>query len=254
LLLSSGFLPSRDVQQPSVTVPIAISQLMPLPQEILLNSYSRGQSELVSGRFLEAVENFNIAAEAASSPSPDVYTSRGIAEEKLFRWDDAIADYKKSMQIIKRRFPFMSDATVLSNLANAESGRGGIGDFELALRDFTLAANLDKSFVAPKIGRGLMLYELSDSKDTNSGEAKKIFQELLQQYPTYPDFLAAIACIVYHESGPTAEVRSNFQKAIVGDPRYRDKMWVETVRRWPPRLVSVLSDLLDDPEILSRKQ
>ena len=195
LIFSSAFLPSRDLQQASVSVPAAISQFLPLPQELLLTSYSRGQSELVSGRFLEAVENFNIAAIAAEATgsSPNVYSSRGIAEEKLYRWEEAIKDYELAQKLIKQRFPFQEDATVLSNLANAESGRG---DYELALRDFSRSMKLDKGFAAPKIGKGLVLWQL-DRRD----EAKQIFNELVQKYPSYSDGLAAFAVMNYEDAG-----------------------------------------------------
>ena len=72
-----------------MNIPTAITTLHPLPQEELVTSYNRGNSYLVMGQFEDALVEFNKAAELAPDSS-DVYLSRGIVEEKLFRWQHPI--------------------------------------------------------------------------------------------------------------------------------------------------------------------
>lgn len=91
LITLSGFLPNRDstIYSSPISIPLAITKLYPLPQQEMTTSYSRGQSLLASGRFQEALVEFKRAIDI----KPDVidfWYSKGIAEEKLFLWDDAI--------------------------------------------------------------------------------------------------------------------------------------------------------------------
>lgn len=224
LLLSS-------FEVPQVNIPKAITTLHPLPQEELVTSYNRGNSYLMLGQFEDALVQFNAAAELAPD-SADVYLSRGIVEEKLFLWDAAIADYNKANTIYKKR-PFAGDdPTAISNIANAETG---LLQWENALRDFTKAAQLKPDFLAPQIGRALVLYQL-DRPD----ETYQYFRTLAIKYPYFPDGQAVLAAL-YFERGDIKAANDCFENAVEEDSRYEDIDWVLNIRRWPPKLVTTFA-------------
>lgn len=239
-LIIDAILPSRQQLRPAVSIPAAISKLHPLPEEEILIAYSRGNSYLVSGRFEDALYEFNHALDV-SGDNANVLISRGIAEEKLLQWNNAISDYRKANELIKKR-PFSGDdATVFSNIGNAETG---LGEWELALKDFSYAAKLNRDFLAPQIGRALVQYQLG-----NTEEARSFFQAITKKYPDYPDGLAAYAVmtsnydtIVSKSSNliVSDEVKLIWNAAITQDDRYDDVDWVTNIRRWPPKLVEFL--------------
>jgi tetratricopeptide (TPR) repeat protein len=228
-ILWNGFLPSRD-DLPSINIPTAITKLHPLPEEELITAYNRGNSYLVSGRFDEALREFNHAADLDPSRG-DVFLSRGIANEKLLSWEDAIDDYKKANELFKKR-PFSTDdPTAVSNLANAETG---LGRWEDALRDFTRAAQIKSDFLAPQIGRALVLYQLDRPQETFA-----FFQSLAVKYPAYADAQAALA-VLYYEKGDSESAKDCWETALEQDSRYLDDEWVRDIRRWPPKLADSL--------------
>lgn len=228
-LLSPLLLNTFEV--PQVNIPTAITTLHPLPQEELVTSYNRGNSYLVMGKFEDALVEFNQAAELAPN-SADVFLSRGIVEEKLLKWDDAIADYNRANAIYKKR-PFSGDdPTVISNIANAETG---LLHWEDALRDFTKAAQLKSDFLAPQIGRALVLYQLDRPEETF-----QYFKTLAVKYPYFPDGQAVLAAI-YFEKGDMKSATDCWENALEEDSRYEDIDWVLNIRRWPPKLVTTLA-------------
>ena len=82
-----------------------------------------------------------------------MFLSRGIAEEKLLLWEDAIVDYRKANDLYrKKQFPFppRDDPTAISNLANAETG---LNRWTEAYADFAKAGSLSPEFLAPQIGK-----------------------------------------------------------------------------------------------------
>ena len=216
---------------PQVNIPTAITTLHPLPQEELVTSYNRGNSYLMLGQFEDALLQFNAAAELAPE-SADVFLSRGIVEEKLFLWDAAIADYNKANTIYKKR-PFAGDdATAISNIANAETG---LLQWENALRDFTKAAQIKSDFLAPQIGRALVLYQLDRPEETY-----QYFRTLAIKYPYFPDGQAVLAAL-YFERGDIKAANDCFENAVEEDSRYEDIDWVLNIRRWPPKLVTTFA-------------
>ncbi len=237
-VLLNQFLP-REETQAMLNIPTAITKFHPLPQEELLIAYSRGNSYLISGMFEEAVREFNHALDI-SPDNAEVLISRGIANEKVLRWDQAIKDYKTANQILKF-LPFASDdATCISNIANAETG---LSQWTEALRDFNYAAKLQPGLLAPQIGRALVLYQLDQPQ-----EALQCFLDLTGTYPDFADGLAAAAVISY-EQGKVPEAISLWQKAVDNDDRYKDAVWVEQVRRWPPKLTQALIAFQRSPNI-----
>lgn len=119
-------------------------------------AFNKGNTNLMNGNFEESLFEFDLAA-ALSPENADIYLARGIAKEKLLQWQGAIDDYKKANELIKKR-PFANDdATAFSNLANAETG---LERWDAALKDFSYAAKLAPDFLAPQIGKALVLYQL----------------------------------------------------------------------------------------------
>ena len=241
LLLEGPILPNRDQQSSAIRIPEAISKLHPLPQEELFTAYSRGNSYLVEGRFEDALSSLDLAEEINKDAS-DVYLTRGIVNEKLLRWDDALRDYNKAREIQKKKALFgREDPTIISNIANAETG---LLMWDDALRDFSLSSKMDGDFMAPKIGKALVLYELDRKK-----EGLTIIKQILDRYPdTFTDGMCAVAVMNYgmNPEMDGEELERNvalLNDAVTQDSRYSDLEWVRDIRRWPPSLVSALEAL-----------
>ena len=147
-------------------------------------------------------------------------------------------DYKKANDLIKSKSIFRrDDAVCFSNLANAEVGKEQWAD---ALRDFEYAAQLDRGYAAPVIGRALVLYQLGRDQDSLLA-----LEKLSEQYPEFADSKAALAVLKY-DAGEVVVARTLLQDALDGDGRYRDVDWVRDIRRWTPRLVRSLGRMLAD--------
>ena len=240
-LLTAGFLPERSwyYSNTGVNIPKAITTLHPLPQEELMLDYSRGMSYLMEGEFENAVSMFSKGLDIRPDIK-DLYLNRGIAYEKLLRWDDAINDYRTVINMMKSTInPFSrGDPVVYNNLANAELGKGL---YEDALRDFTYSASIsDKEFIAPQLGRNLILFQIG-----KADEAEAFFQLLVTKYPNFADGLAALAGMSYDPEvqSTAATAKQYFERAVEQDSRYYDLEWVEDIRRFPPKLVANLRSL-----------
>ena len=232
-----SLLPLREELPPSVSVPSAITRFYALPEESLMTSFARGQEYVLLGQFEESLIQFNRAAELAPQ-SPEVFIARGITEEKLLRWEDAIADYRRANELTKARSLLRKDdAVCISNLANAEMG---LGLWEDAERDFSRAISLKPNYEAPVIGRALALYQLE-----REDEARAIVEEFCKRYPYFADGKAALAVMNY-KGGLVDVSLDQFDEAVEADDRYIDLSWVANIRRWTPRLVSDLETMLRD--------
>jgi len=237
LLFTSGFLPDRASYGPGVTIPAAISKLHPLPEEELFTSYNRGNSYLVSGRFREALLEFNRALDIRVDLE-DVWLSRGIVNEKLLHWDDAIGDYKEAIRLSEKKLFGKNNAEEHSNLGNALAGAGR---WDEALKEFTFAASLKEDYVAPRLGQALCLYQLD-----RKAEALAYFDGLANLYPLFADGRAAQAVMQFEKEElqkPSEGVRQAWETALQQDSRYLDLEWVSDIRRWPPSLVDALKKL-----------
>ena len=206
-----------------------------LPEEELTTSYNRGNSYLMQGQFEDALASFNRALELSPN-NADILLSRGIVYEKLFQWQSAIDDYQLANSMLKKRPFAKDDATAFSNLANAETG---LLKWEEALRDYTYASKLDPKFVAPQLGRSLVLYELGRPQ-----ESIAYFKQLASKYPYFADGQAALAVMLWGE-GENKDVMDMWETAIEQDSRYRDVEWVRNIRRWPPSLVGTLEKFMN---------
>eukprot|EP01038_Epipyxis_sp_PR26KG_P006082 gene6082-8380_t len=202
----------------------------------MLSAYGRGNACLMNGDFGQALNEFNRAIKISPN-NPDIYLSRGIANEKLLNWNEAIEDYKYANKLIKSSYnPFAKDdATAISNIANAETG---LLQWDQALKDFDYASKLQKDFLAPQIGKALVQYQLNQKE-----ESLAFFKSLVEKYPDFADGLAAFVVISY-QFNPTIPIDSNiiddWEKVISLDSRYNDVDWVLDIRRWSPKLVEDL--------------
>ena len=162
--------------------------------------------------------------------------------EKLFRWEDALRDYDKARQVQKKKALFWrEDPTILSNIANAEAG---LLRWEDSYRDFSRSFEMNSNFMAPKIGKALVAYEL-DRKE----EGLAIMKEIVSKYPnTFADGMAAVAVMNYgiNQRMSGEELQQNlalYKSAVIQDSRYSDMEWIRDIRRWPPSMVSALEAL-----------
>lgn len=250
LFLGAGpILPNRDQQSSSIQIPEAIQKLHPLPQEELFVAYSRGNSYLIEGKFEDALISLDLAEEINKEAS-DVYLTRGIVNEKLLHWEDALRDYNKAREIQKKKSLFgREDPTILSNIANAEAG---LLRWEDSYRDFSRSSEMDGNFMAPKIGKALVAYELDRKK-----EGLAIMKEILNRYPdTFTDGMGAVAVMSFgvNQAMEGEELTRNlelYKNAVAQDSRYGDIEWLRDTRRWPPSMVSALEALLKKGSILN---
>eukprot|EP01035_Chromulina_nebulosa_P017668 gene17668-23257_t len=187
-------------------------------------------NSLTNGEFNEALDLFNKALEFDYN-NPDLYISRGITYEKIYRWNDAINDYIKANNIYKSSHFNQDDPICISNIANAKTG---LNLWNEALTDYNKAIQLKSNYLAPQIGRAFTFYQL-DRKE----EAFNFFKLLVSQYPSFPDGLAAFATLEY-EKGLLDEAVEDWNDALEEDSRYVDISWVRDIRRWPPKLVDEL--------------
>ena len=240
-----ALLPLRE-DLPSLSLPAAVTRFSPLPEETLMTAFARGQEYVLLGQFEESLIQFNRAAELAPD-SPEVLIARGITEEKLLKWEDAIEDYRRANDLIRSRSLLRrDDAVCMSNLANAELG---LGRWEDALRDFSLAIGLRPNYEAPVIGKALALYQLGRDE-----EATTIVNDLCRRYPYFADAKAASA-VIHYRAGRIDSALDQFEEAVDSDERYADIPWVANIRRWTPRLVADLEAMLRDErfrEIVAR--
>ena len=112
----------------------------------------------------------------------------------------------------------------------------GLLRWEDALKDYSYASKLDPKFVAPQLGRSLVLYELGRPQ-----ESIAYFKQLTIKYPYFADGLTALAVMMWGE-GETKDVMDLWETGIEQDSRYIDIEWVRDIRRWPPSLVKTLQD------------
>ena len=85
---------------PANNIATIITKYRPSTEDQLVSSYSRGNSYLITGDFEDALAEFNQAIDIRPTV-PDLFISRGIVNEKLLRWNDAISDYKKANALEK---------------------------------------------------------------------------------------------------------------------------------------------------------
>ncbi len=161
----------------------------------------------------------------------DPYLNRGIAEETLGQWNEAINDY----QLVLSREPENSFA--LYNLGNV---MGSVrGDWFQAKQFFNQASIASPGDIMARSSKALASYQLHQF-----GQAEKELRGLIRKYPMFADARAALTALLWRE-GSLGEAESHWSAVLGLDSRYREEEWLTNVRRWPSEPISDLMAFLD---------
>lgn len=184
---------------------------------------------------------------------PDAFVRRGLANEGLGRWEEAVRDYSTAIGLWGgelngyRAGEFSQGGRlgvnpfVLNFRGNALSQ---LGRYEEAAADYRTAS---AQFGAVSDNAGL-LKSLANQALALYGagqlqEAERIMQRVLRRNPSNVDIRTALAAI-YWDRGAKELAESQWQFACdqteEGCARYKDPQWVRGVRRWPAPLVATL--------------
>jgi tetratricopeptide (TPR) repeat protein len=199
---------------------------------------NRGNVQLALGDARAAIADQTHAIELEPG-SADPHLNRGTAEEALERWDAAEADYR---WILERAAGDPQDAaagevraSALYNLGNVQGSRG---DWTAARRSFLAAAELRPGFAMARSSAALAAFQLGELE-----EAERSLRALIRRYPLFADARAGLTALLW-QRGARGEAESNWVSASGLDPRYRQREWLRTIRRWPPEPVEALQQFL----------
>ena len=191
---------------------------------------NRGNVRLALGDSEGAILDQTSAIKILPSET-DPYLNRGIAEETLGQWDEAINDY----QWVLTREP--ENASALYNLGNVV---GSVrGDWLQAKELFNKASIANPGDVMARSSNALASYQLNDF-----AQAEKELRTLIRKYPMFADARAALTALLWRE-GSLGEAESHWTAAIGLDSRYREEKWLVNVRRWPSDPIHDLKAFLD---------
>jgi tetratricopeptide (TPR) repeat protein len=196
--------------------------------DILARAYgNRGNARSRQGKREEALHDYDWSIQLAPY-SVDPVLNRGVVLESLGRYSEAASDYRAVLAAEP------NDPAAWNNLGNVASAEG---NWQEALDSYGRAVRLAPEFSFAAGNYALALYQVG-----RDNEALKQFRSLLRKYPEFPDIRAALAVSLY-SIGLTSEAETNWSR--LEDLRYRDRTWVRSTRRWPPRLANELEAFLD---------
>jgi tetratricopeptide (TPR) repeat protein len=192
---------------------------------------NRGNVQLALGDPGAAIadQTHAIALEPGSS---DPHLNRGTAEEALQRWDAAEADYR---WILERPDAGEVRASALYNLGNVQGSRG---DWVAARHSFEAAADLRPGFAMARSSAALAAFQLGELE-----VAERSLRSLIRRHPLFADARAGLTALLWRR-GARGEAESNWVSASGLDPRYRQREWLQSTRRWPPEPVEALQQFL----------
>uniref|UniRef100_A0A7S2TKE9 Tetratricopeptide repeat protein n=1 Tax=Lotharella oceanica TaxID=641309 RepID=A0A7S2TKE9_9EUKA len=218
----------------------------------------RGQVLVDANRFEEALKDFE-KAEAltpAQYKSVGLLANKGLAHEGLYMWRDALDDYNQAIEIggsIGNKYPY-----VLNSRGNVYAA---LGEWGRAREDYLASAAIFQesrilsSAIFAQGNAALMLTQL--------GEDDRAIRELkaaARRGPASIDFRAAIAALQWN-LGQREQAASVWHDACVNirsgqlrsnGPTYdscgdfADKDWLLKIRRWPPRLTTLMDTFLQE--------
>ncbi|KFM29193.1 Endoplasmin-like protein [Auxenochlorella protothecoides] len=183
---------------------------------------NRGNARARQGDMEGALADLDAAADKCPW-AVDPVLKRGVVLEALGRWDDAIADFTEVLAVAPR------DPAAWNNMGNAHAGAGRYAE---ALAYYDGAVQLAPAFSFAAANKALALYQL-EQDELSLHEMRS----LLRRYPSFVDVRAALTAALWR-AGQEAEAEDQWLR--VDDPRYRERDWLVTKRRWPPRLVGDL--------------
>ena len=188
---------------------------------------NRGNALSRQGNVDRALEDYNMAIKTCPW-SVDPVLNRGVLLENMLRFDEAVEDYKAVLKVAPQ------DPAAWNNLGNATAGQG---QYDLAVKYYDKAIRLAPRFSFAAANKALSLYQLGGHDE----EAVREMEALIRRYPDFSDMRAALAAAQWN-SGKPGIAEENLER--VDDIRYRDLTWLQQERRWPPRLVNDMKNLL----------
>lgn len=191
---------------------------------------NRGNCRTSQGKFEQAVSDFNEAI-SLSPEEPDPYLGKGVALEGLKKYRQALEAYEMANEQSKLKYK-TADAVALNNMGNAY---GALGEWENAFTFYKKASDMDSRFIFALANEALALFQLGT--DDTTAERKIMF--LIRKYPNFADMHAANAMIKW-ERDDKSKAEDEWYKAVESDARYQNIEWVREIRRWPPRLMTIL--------------
>jgi serine/threonine-protein kinase len=153
---------------------LGLSPHQPLPHEV------RGRALLALGRYRQAERSFGQYLREGGEETSDVFRGRGLARMKLGKYPEAVEDYTRALE----RAP---DGDVYQHRGWAHFFADA---WQLALRDFSTAIELDPGAGDAYTGRGLARVMLGHYR-----QAVPDAEAALRRRPGTPEMMHNVACI-----------------------------------------------------------
>lgn len=197
-------------------------------RDVLARAYSnRGNSRSRQGSLNAALGDYSKAEELAPS-AVDPSLNKGVALEALGQYDAAIDAYKRVLSLDP------TDPAAKNNVGNALVAQGLYAD---AVKWFTEASRSSSSFAFSLCNRACALFASGERS-----QALRDIRGILRRYPEFDDARAALVAMLWADSF-YSEAESQWQR--VDDPRYADRQWLRSIRRWPAPLVDAMEAFFD---------
>jgi tetratricopeptide (TPR) repeat protein len=139
----------------------------------------------------------------------NVLNSRGMTQEMLEHFEQAIADYNKAIELNPKY------GNAYNNRGNIKSKRS---DFKGAIRDYSRAIELNSQFVEAYCNRGIARENLGDHS-----KALKDFDRAIELNPEYIDGYLRRA-MLRQDSGDYAGAIRDFDRVIEIEPESKDRI------------------------------
>lgn len=194
---------------------------------------------------------------AAYQEFADAFVRRGLANEGLRRWEEAVDDYSMAVllwggaQNDFRPGEFSQGGRlgvnpyVLNFRGNALSRLGryaeGVSDYKVAGAQFAAIQDAE-SFATSLANQALAFYGAGQVQ-----ESEQLMRRILLRDPGSADMHAALAAALSASDRPDlaeTEWQAACERTESGCARYKDQGWVQEVRRWPPTLADALARFL----------
>lgn len=196
--------------------------------EIVGRTYgNRGNARSRQGKFETALADYEKAIELCPW-SVEPVLNRGVLYENTGQLMLAERDYRLVLQANPE------DPVGWNNLGNVQMGAG---NFTEALASLDRATRLSPEFAFAAANHSLAQFELGERN-----LAIKEMRTILRRYPEFPESRAALAAALWAEG---LEVQAETEWQRVNDPRYKDKSWLAKERRWPPKIREAFEAFLD---------
>ena len=168
-----------------------------------------------------------------------VYNNRGFAYVAKGKYDQAITDYTKALQLDQKyavvyyifRFRFKGLAAVAyNNRGFAYDNRGGEGDYDQAIADYTKAIRLDPEHAVAYNNRGFayrnrgFAYIAKGDCDQAKADHKQALCDWKKTIQLRSDHAHAISYLnmggLYHDLGDDAQALENYDNTVRLCPNY----------------------------------